>query len=101
MAIKVIIELKAHPGMRDQLNACVESLVAQYGSGVQGFVGSTRYEVPDDPDVLVEIADWESSEARDAHMREAAASGAYAPLFELLGAPFRATVLKALDDPPR
>jgi hypothetical protein len=52
--------------------------------------------VLDDPDVLVEIADWESAEAREAHMKEASATGAYAPLLELLGAPFRATVISQL-----
>jgi hypothetical protein len=48
------------------------------------------------PDILVEIADWESAEARMAHMQEAAASGVYAPLVELLAAPFRATVIRQL-----
>jgi quinol monooxygenase YgiN len=52
--------------------------------------------VLDDPDVLVEIAGWESAEARDAHMKEAAATDAYAPLLELLAAPFRATVISQL-----
>ena len=46
--------------------------------------------------MLVEIADWESAEARDVHMQEAAATGAYAPLLELLAAPFRATVISQL-----
>ena len=50
----------------------------------------------DAPDVLVEIADWESAETRDAHIRTAAATGAYAPLLELLAAPFRATVVSEL-----
>jgi quinol monooxygenase YgiN len=50
----------------------------------------------DDPDVLVEIADWESAEAREAHMHEAAATGAYAPLVELLAAPFRVTAISQL-----
>jgi hypothetical protein len=31
--------------------------------------------------------------ARDAHMKEAAATGAYAPLLELLAAPFRVAVI--------
>jgi hypothetical protein len=61
------------------------------------WAGSTRYEVPDDPDMLVEIADWESAEARDTHLQESAASGAYVPLIELLAAPFRATVLRQLS----
>jgi quinol monooxygenase YgiN len=96
MAIKVIVELKAKPGHRDALKRLLESLIATQGQGQHGFLGSTRYEALDDPDILVEIADWESEQAREAHMQEAAATGAYAPLFEMLAAPFRATVIRAL-----
>jgi quinol monooxygenase YgiN len=96
MAIKVIVELKAKPGRRDGLKRLLESLIATQGQGQQGFLGSTRYEVLDDPDTLVEIADWESAQAREAHIQEAAATGAYAPLLELLAAPFKATVISAL-----
>jgi quinol monooxygenase YgiN len=96
MAIKVIVELQAKPGRRDELNRVLESLIATQGPGQDGFLGSTRYGVLADPDVLVEIADWESAEARDVHMKEAAATGAYAPLLELLAAPFRATVVSQL-----
>lgn len=96
MAIKVIVELKAKPGRRDELKRLLESLIATQGQDQQGFLGSTRYEVLEDPDTLVEIADWESAQARETHMQEAAATGAYAPLLELLAAPFRATVIKAL-----
>jgi hypothetical protein len=46
--------------------------------------------------MLIEIADWDSAEARAAHMEESAATGAYAPLIELLAVPFRATVIKQL-----
>ena len=46
--------------------------------------------------MLIEIAEWESAEAREAHMEESAATGAYAPLIELLAVPFRATVIKQL-----
>lgn len=52
--------------------------------------------VLDNPDMLIEIAEWESAEARAAHMEEAAATGAYAPLLEMLAVPFRATVIKQL-----
>jgi hypothetical protein len=45
--------------------------------------------VLDDPDMLIEIAEWESAEARAAHMAEAAATGAHAPLLEMLAVPFR------------
>lgn len=96
MAIKVIVELHAKPGRRAALKGLIESIVAENGSGAFGFLGSTRYEVLDNPDILVEIADWESAEARAAHMQEAMASGVYAPLSELLAAPFRATVISEL-----
>jgi quinol monooxygenase YgiN len=96
MAIKVIVELKAKPGRRDELKRLLESLIATQGQSQQGFLGSTRYEALDDPDTLVEIADWESAQAREAHMQAAAATGVYAPLVELLAAPFKATVISAL-----
>jgi quinol monooxygenase YgiN len=96
MAIKVIVELQAKPGKRAELKRLIESIVAKHGSGQRGFLGSTRYEVLDNPDILVEIADWESAEARVVHMQEAMASGVYAPLAELLAAPFRATVISQL-----
>ena len=96
MAIKAIVELQAKPGRREELKRVLEGLIATSGPGQGGFLGSTRYGVLDDSDVLVEIADWESAEAREAHMKEATATGAYAPLLELLAAPFRATVIGQL-----
>jgi quinol monooxygenase YgiN len=96
VAIKVIVELQAKPGRRDDLKRALEDLIAAQGPGQDGFLGSTRYGVPGDPDVLVEIADWESAQAREVHMKEAAATGAYAPLLELLAAPFRVTIISQL-----
>ncbi|HXV32785.1 MAG TPA: antibiotic biosynthesis monooxygenase family protein [Gaiellaceae bacterium] len=96
MAVKVIIELRAKPGRRGELESLLESLVQSQGPTQQGFLGSTRYEALDDPDMLIEIAEWDSAEARAAHMEKSAATGAYAPLLELLAAPFRATVLRQL-----
>ena len=96
MAITVIVELHAKPGGRDELERLLESMVVNEGSSQPGFLGSRRYEVLDEPDMLIEIADWESAEARQAHLEEAAASGAYAPLIELLAAPLRATVIRQL-----
>jgi quinol monooxygenase YgiN len=96
MTIKVIVELKANPGRRDELRTVLESMLAAQGPGLPGFLGSSRYEKLDDPDVLVEIADWESAEAREEHMKEAAASGTYTPLLELLAEPFRVAVLSLL-----
>jgi quinol monooxygenase YgiN len=71
-------------------------MIATQGPGQHGFVGSTRYEVLGDADRLVDIADWESAEARTAHMQQAATTGAYAPVLEWLAAPFRATVIRQL-----
>ena len=94
--IKVIVELHAKPGRRAELKNLLASVVAKYGPGQPGFLGSTRYEVIDNPDILVEIADWSSAEVRAAAMQQAMTDGAYAPLEELLAAPFRATVFKQL-----
>ncbi len=97
MTIKVIVELKAHPGQRDELRDVFERMLAVHGSDLPGFLGSSRFEKLDDPDVLVEIAEWESAEAREAHMKNAAASGTYAPLLDMVAEPFRVAVLRALS----
>ena len=97
MAIEVIVELQAKPGLRGELMSLIERIVAEQGSTQRGFLGSTRYEALDNPDMLIEIAKWESAEARAAHMEEAAATGAYEPLLEMLAAPFRATVIRPLQ----
>jgi quinol monooxygenase YgiN len=96
VAIKVIVELQAKPGRRDELESLLESMIANHGPTQRGFLGSTRYEVLDKPDMLIEIAEWDSAEARVRHMEESAATGAYAPLLEMLAAPFRATVIRQL-----
>ena len=96
MAIKVIVELQAKPGKRAELKNLLESVATRLGPGAPGFLGSTCYEVLDNSDILVEIADWVSAEVRAAHMQQAMDSGAYAPLGELLAAPFRATVIRQL-----
>lgn len=96
MTIKVIVELQARPGLRPELMKLLDAIVAEQGPGQRGFLGSARFEVLDNPDMLVEIADWESAEARAAHMQQAAASGVYAPVSALLAAPFRVTVIRPL-----
>jgi quinol monooxygenase YgiN len=94
MAVKVIVELKARPGQRDELRGVIEELAAR--DRPSGYHGSTYYESLDDPDLLIDIADWESPEARTTHLAAATAAGAYGPVFELLGGPFRATVIRRL-----
>ena len=96
-AIRVIVELHAKPGRRTELMNLLASVVAKYGSAQPGFLGSLQYEVLDNPDILVEIADWTSVEVRATAMQQAMNDGAYAPLEDLLAAPFRATVIRQLS----
>jgi quinol monooxygenase YgiN len=94
MPVKVIVELRAKAGQRDALRSLIEQLATR--DRPSGYRGSTYYESLDDPDVLVDIADWESPEARTAHLEKAMAAGAYAPVLALLAGPFRATVIRRL-----
>jgi len=96
MAIKVIVELQAKSGQRAELAQLVRSMAAQYGPQMKGWAGSALYEVPDSSDLIVEIADWESLETREAAMKELATPEIFGPLMELLAAPFKATVVKPL-----
>jgi quinol monooxygenase YgiN len=93
MTIRVIVELQAKPGKRAELKNLLKSVSER---SWQGFLGSTLYEVLDNPDIVVEVADWESTEVRAAALQKALSSGAYDPLSELLAAPFRATVISQL-----
>ena len=63
MAVKVVVELKTKPGKRDELKRLFETLMAEIGPSLKekGLLGSALYAVLDDPDLLVEIADWESA----------------------------------------
>jgi quinol monooxygenase YgiN len=94
MTVKAIVELSLQPGRRDEFVKLVEGLMAQHLSMMQaaGWQGSTLYEVVDQPDRIVEIAEWESAEARDAVM-QSEAMDSFAPVFELLAAPFSATLV--------
>ncbi|MGE3795463.1 MAG: putative quinol monooxygenase [Dehalococcoidia bacterium] len=93
MPIRAIVELQAKPGRRDELKSLIENIVATQGPSMRGYLGGELYEVLGDPNALVEIADWESAEARDAVMQDPAAAEMMAPMLELMAAPFRATVV--------
>ena len=94
VAIKSIVKFTVQPGRRDEFVSLFEGLVSQHLSTLRaaGCLDSTLYTVVDEPDMAVEIADWESAEARDA-AEQSEAMAAFAPLFELLAAPFSATVV--------
>jgi len=96
MAVKVIVELRAESGRRDELKHVMHTLLADLGPALRekGSLGSSFYEVVDDPDVLVEIADWETAAARDAVMSDPATAQAMAPVLALLAGPFKATVIQ-------
>lgn len=97
MAIKVIVELTVQPGRRDEFVTLLKGLMAQHSSLMHaaGWHGSTLHAVVDDPDKIIEISEWDSAEARNAAM-QSEAMGAFAPVFELLAAPFSATVVTEL-----
>jgi quinol monooxygenase YgiN len=95
-AIKVVVEFTAKPDKRDELRRVLEEIITKHGAGTPGYLGSARFEVLDQPDMLVELADWESAETRNAHMKAAADAGVFAPLMDLMAAPFRVTVLRGL-----
>lgn len=91
VAIKVVIEFQAKPGERATLKSLLTSISTAHRPTTPGYLGSTVYETIDDPDGLVEIAEWESAEVQAAAVGQASAAGVYAPVVELVAAPFRVT----------
>ena len=99
MTIKVIVEFQAKPGARPALAGVLKGISATQGPGIPGFLGSVVHEVVDNPDALVEIAEWDSAEEQAAAVEQAMASGLYAPVIELVAAPFRVTRITQLNEP--
>jgi len=91
MAIKVVIEFQAKPGARAELKNLLASISAEHQPTTPGFLGSTAYDVLDSADGLVEIAEWESKEAQTVAVERASAAGVYAPVVDLVAAPFKVT----------
>ena len=97
MSIEAIVELRAHPGRRDEVVDLLNAVTASMPD-VQGLVSLTRYEVPDEPDTIVEIVKWRSPEDRARWIAEAVESGVLAPLMAALASPSRTTVVRLLDE---
>jgi quinol monooxygenase YgiN len=95
MTIKTIIELQAQVGNRDELVKIMDEVIETMRE-VPGFQGVSRYEVLDDPDKLIEIAEWASTEARQEWLDRSMASGVLKPLMEILGAPFKAVNVRQI-----
>lgn len=98
MAIRVIVELQAKPGSRAELAGTLKGIVATLGPDIPGFRGSTLYEVLDNPDALVEIAEWDSADAQESAVAQAMESGVYAPVLDLVAAPLKATRIGRLAE---
>jgi quinol monooxygenase YgiN len=96
MSIKVIVELQVKPGKREQLLATLRAIGEEHGPRMSGYLGSTRYQALNNPDMLIEIAEWESAEAQKLHIEKATAGEMFAPLLEFVAAPFKATVIQEL-----
>jgi quinol monooxygenase YgiN len=95
VAIKTIIEFQAKPGQRDELARLIRKHIEKTGTP-PGFLGETWHEALGDPNGLIGIAEWESPEAREAYLVQAQQAGAFAPLMDVLGAPFKATNIRPL-----
>ena len=92
MAVNVITEFPAKSGRRDDLIGWIEGMMAG-APPIPGALANTFYRAVEDPDLLVEIGEWESAEAREAAFAQIDASGGFAPMYEFLAAPLRVTVL--------
>ena len=97
MPIKVVIEFQAKPGVRAELKKLLADISAAHGPQAPGFLGSMVYEAIDDPDGLVEIAEWESPEEQRAAVELALSTGVYAPVFDLVASPFKVTRIGQLS----
>lgn len=96
MAIKTIIELQAKPGKRADLIKALDDVLASMKSA-KGFIGITRYEVIDNSDSLIEIAEWDSPEARQAWLEKSMGTGSLNRLVGTLGVPFKAVTVRELN----
>lgn len=96
MAIKTIIELQAKPGERGQLVKAMDNVLTSMKEA-KGFIGITRYEVIDNPDSLIEIAEWESPEARQTWLEQSMVTGSLNNLMGTLGVPFKAITVREME----
>ena len=95
MTIKTIIALQAKDGQRDELVRIMEYVIVTMRE-VPGFLGVSRYEVLDNPDGLIEIAEWESPEARQTWLNRSVETGTLDPLMAILGVPFKSTNVRQI-----
>lgn len=97
MTIRSISVFTIQPSRRDEFVDLLESLLVQYMPIVRagGCSSVTLYTVPDDPDKVVEIADWGSVDEHEAAQTNEEWR-VFAPLLELLAGPPSSTVVEPL-----
>lgn len=95
MSIKTIVELVAKPGERDDLMKALDDVLASM-KNAPGFLKVTRYEIIDNPDSLIEIAEWETPQARQRWLEQSMQTGALNRLTLTLGAPFKAITVRQI-----
>lgn len=95
MAIKTIIELLAKPGQRPELIRAMDDVLVGM-KAAKGYLGMTRFEVINNPDSLIEIAEWESPEARQTWLEHSMESGTLNRLMGTLGVPFKAITVREI-----
>ena len=81
MTVTAIITFTAQPGQREAMAAAMHDIAEQL-PGVDGFVGITSYNAVDDPETIIELAEWESVAAHGSFRAHAKETG----LFDALGA---------------
>lgn len=96
MTIKAIIELQARPGKREEVLKALQA-VHESRKNSPGFIGASRFEVIDDPDSVIEIAEWESPVARQTWLEQSMNSGVMNRLVETLGVPFKAITIRQIE----
>ncbi len=94
MSVTVLVEFRARPGQRDELGGLIERMTV--GPPMPGSLGSMFFRAVDDPDLLIEIVEWESVDKREAVRQRLEETDALAPLLALLGAPIKETVLEPM-----
>ena len=95
MTIKTIIELQAKKGERDELLKASDDVLASM-KNTPGFLSVTRYEIIDNPDSLIEIAEWESPEARQKWLEQNMKTGALNRMTLMLSAPYKAITIREI-----
>jgi len=91
---QAISTFTVQPGRRDEFVVSSKAWCLNIYRAFAPLAARARplYTVAAEPDMAIEIADWESADARNA-MTQSEAMAAFAPLFELVAAPPSATVV--------